>query len=47
MFTASVDAKRHVPRGEIELAVDFTSLHCFDPESGDALEVRRATHAVG
>jgi len=47
MFTASVDAKRHVPRGEIELAVDFTSLHCFDPESGDALEVRRATQPVG
>jgi multiple sugar transport system ATP-binding protein len=46
MFTASVDAKRPVPRGEIELAVDFTSLHCFDPESGEALTVRRPTHAV-
>jgi multiple sugar transport system ATP-binding protein len=46
MFTASVDGKRPVPSGEIELAVDFTSLHCFDPESGDALAVRRDAQPV-
>jgi multiple sugar transport system ATP-binding protein len=46
MFTASVDGKRPVASGEIELAVDFTSLHCFDPESGDALGVRREAQPV-
>ena len=46
MFTASVDGKRPVPSGEVELAVDFTSLHCFDPESGDALAVRREAQPV-
>jgi hypothetical protein len=46
MFTASVDGKRAVGHGEIELAVDFTALHCFDPETGDALEVRRSAQPV-
>jgi multiple sugar transport system ATP-binding protein len=46
MFTASVDGKRALPSGEVELAVDFTALHCFDPETGDALEVRRSAQAV-
>jgi multiple sugar transport system ATP-binding protein len=46
MFTARVDGKRPVPAGEVELAVDFTSLHCFDPESGDALAVRREAQPV-
>jgi multiple sugar transport system ATP-binding protein len=41
MFTASVDGKRPLGSGEIELAVDFTALHCFDPETGDALAIRR------
>jgi multiple sugar transport system ATP-binding protein len=45
-FTASVDGKRPLPSGEIELAVDFTSLHCFDPDSGDALAVRRDAQPV-
>ena len=42
MFTASLDGKRPIGGGELELAVDFTALHCFDPESGDALAVRSA-----
>jgi multiple sugar transport system ATP-binding protein len=46
MFTASVDGKRALPSGEVELAVDFTALHCFDPETGDALDVRRAAQPV-
>ena len=46
MFTASVDGKRPLPTGELELAVDFTALHCFDPESGDALAVRRSAQPV-
>jgi hypothetical protein len=46
MFTASVDGKRPLPSGEIELAVDFTYLHCFDPETGEALAVRREAQAV-
>ena len=47
MFTASVDGKRSLGGGEVELAVDFTALHCFDPESGDALAVRRDAQPVG
>jgi multiple sugar transport system ATP-binding protein len=47
MFTASVDGKRPVGHGELELAVDFTALHCFDPESGEALAVRRSAQPVG
>ena len=46
MFTASVDGKRPIGGGELELAVDFTALHCFDPESGDALAVRREAQPV-
>jgi hypothetical protein len=46
MFTASVDGKRPLPSGEVELAVDFTSLHCFDPDTGDALAVRRDAQPV-
>jgi multiple sugar transport system ATP-binding protein len=47
MFTASVDVKRPIGRGDVELAVDFTALHCFDSESGDALAVRRPAQPVG
>jgi multiple sugar transport system ATP-binding protein len=47
MFTASVDGKRPLPSGELDLAVDFTYLHCFDPETGDALAVRREAQPVG
>jgi multiple sugar transport system ATP-binding protein len=47
MFTASIDGKRPVPSGELELAVDFTCLHCFDPETGDSLDARRAAQPVG
>ena len=47
MFTASVDAKRPIGGGDVELAVDFTALHCFDSESGDALAVRRSAQPVG
>jgi multiple sugar transport system ATP-binding protein len=46
MFTASVDGKRPLPTGEVELAVDFTAVHCFDPETGDALAVRRSAQPV-
>jgi multiple sugar transport system ATP-binding protein len=46
MFTASVDGKRPVPSGEVDLAVDFTYLHCFDPATGDALAVRRDAQPV-
>ena len=46
MFTASVDGKRPLPTGEVELAVDFTALHCFDPETGDALAVRHSAQPV-
>jgi multiple sugar transport system ATP-binding protein len=46
MFTASVDGKRSLGSGEVELAVDFTALHCFDPETGDALAVRRDAQPV-
>lgn len=47
MFTASVDVKRPIGGGDVELAVDFTALHCFDSESGDALAVRRPAQPVG
>jgi multiple sugar transport system ATP-binding protein len=46
MFTARIDGKRPVPSGELDLAVDFTYLHCFDPETGDALAVRREAQPV-
>jgi multiple sugar transport system ATP-binding protein len=46
MFTARIDGKRPVPDGALELAVDFTYLHCFDPETGEALAVRREAQAV-
>ena len=46
MFTARIDGKRPVPDGTLELAVDFTYLHCFDPETGEALAVRREAQAV-
>jgi multiple sugar transport system ATP-binding protein len=46
MFTARIDGKRPVPSGELDLAVDFTYLHCFDPETGDALVVRRDAQPV-
>ena len=46
MFTAGVDGKRSLGTGEVELAVDFTAPHCFDPESGDALAVRRSAQPV-
>ena len=45
-FTARVDGKRAVPLGqEIELAVDHTSLHCFDPATGEALERGAPAHS--
>ena len=47
MFTASVDGKRPLGSGEIELAVDFTALHCFDPETGDALAIAGPVAARG
>src|SRR5215216_5486874 len=47
-FTARVDGKRQVTQGsEIELAVDYTCVHCFDPKTGDALQTRREREPVG
>jgi multiple sugar transport system ATP-binding protein len=41
-FTARVDGKRAVEQGrEVELAIDYTFVHCFEPETGDALQTRR------
>ncbi len=31
---------------ELELAVDYTCLHCFDPDTGDALQTRRDRQPV-
>jgi multiple sugar transport system ATP-binding protein len=46
-FTARVDGKRAVSQGsEIELAIDYTSVHCFEPESGAALQTRRDRQPV-
>jgi multiple sugar transport system ATP-binding protein len=46
-FTARVDGKRPVTQGgEIELAIDYTRVHCFEPESGDALQTRRDRQPV-
>jgi hypothetical protein len=30
----------------VELAIDYTCVHCFDPETGDALQTRRDRQAV-
>jgi multiple sugar transport system ATP-binding protein len=46
-FTARIDGKKPVAAGqEIELAVDYTCAHCFDPETGDALQTRRDRQPV-
>jgi multiple sugar transport system ATP-binding protein len=46
-FTARIDGKRPCATGqEVELAVDYTSLHCFDPETGDALQTRHDRQPV-
>jgi multiple sugar transport system ATP-binding protein len=46
-FTARVDGKRPCAQGsEVELAIDYTCVHCFDPETGDALQTRRDRQAV-
>jgi multiple sugar transport system ATP-binding protein len=46
MFTASVDAKSPIGRGDVELAIDHTALHLFNPESGEALVVRRSGEPI-
>jgi multiple sugar transport system ATP-binding protein len=46
-FTARIDGKKPVAVGqELELAVDYTYLHCFDPDTGDALQARRDRQPV-
>jgi multiple sugar transport system ATP-binding protein len=46
-FTARIDGKKPVAVGEeIDLAVDYTCVHCFDPETGDALQTRRDRQPV-
>ncbi len=46
-FTARIDGKKPVAVGqELELAVDYTCLHCFDPDTGDALQTRRDRQPV-
>ena len=46
-FTARIDGKKPVAAGqELELAVDYTCLHCFDPDTGDALQTRRDRQPV-
>jgi multiple sugar transport system ATP-binding protein len=46
-FTARIDGKKPVAVGEeIELAVDYTCVHCFDPDTGDALQTRRDRQPV-
>jgi multiple sugar transport system ATP-binding protein len=46
-FTARIDGKKAVAVGqELELAVDYTFLHCFDPDTGDALQTRRDRQPV-
>jgi multiple sugar transport system ATP-binding protein len=46
-FTARIDGKKPVAAGQdLELAVDYTRLHCFDPDTGDALQTRRDRQPV-
>ena len=46
-FTARIDGKKPVAAGqELDLAVDYTFLHCFDPDTGDALQTRRDRQPV-
>jgi multiple sugar transport system ATP-binding protein len=46
-FTARIDGKKPVAVGqEVELAVDYTFVHCFDPDTGDALQTRRDRQPV-
>jgi len=46
-FTGRVDGKRPIAQGsELELALDYTRVHCFDPETGDALQTRRDREPV-
>jgi multiple sugar transport system ATP-binding protein len=46
-FTARIDGRKPVAPGqELELAVDYTCLHCFDPDTGDALQTRRDRQPV-
>jgi multiple sugar transport system ATP-binding protein len=40
VFTASVDDRERIPTGKpVELALDYTRLHFFDPQSGRSLAV--------
>ena len=46
-FTARLHGKTPVAAGqELELAVDYTFMHCFDPDTGDALQARRDRQPV-
>jgi multiple sugar transport system ATP-binding protein len=46
-FTARLHGKTPVAVGqELELAVDYTFMHCFDPDTGDALQARRDRQPV-
>jgi hypothetical protein len=47
VFTASLDARRPIPSGvDVELAVDCSRFHFFDPATGDALDGVRRAHAA-